>query len=256
MKIAKVVGFCLAVMLLASPVWAANGLVGLGAGVIPDYEGSEDYQATPLLMVKYTYDSGRYVYLKGTNLKFNLLADQAYSVGPVVNYRFGRDDVDNNKVDAMDKIDDSLELGAFAAAKFGSLMLEVEYLAGVTGGTKSHLMTATASYKLQPSDTLTITPGVFTTFAGREYLDTHFGVNASNVGSSGLPYYNDADKNAFKDVGANITVHMTPWENWGVMGIASVSTLLGDVKDSPIVDDEGSATQWFAGLMATYRWKK
>jgi len=256
MKMAKVYGFYLAMMLLTSTVWAAEGLVGLGAGVVPDYEGSEDYEATPLLMVKYTYDSGRYVYLKGTNLKFNLLSDQVFSFGPVVNYRFGRDDVNNNKVDAMENIDDAVELGAFAAVKIGNLTLEAEYLGEVKGDADSHLGTATATYKMQPSDTLTITPGVFTTFAGKEYLSTYFNVTPSNVGQSGLPYYDKADKNAFKDVGANVTVHMTPWQNWGIMGLASVSTLLGDAKDSPIVDKEGNATQWFAGLMATYRWQQ
>lgn len=55
MKIAKVCGFCLAMMLLTSTVWAANDLVGLGAGIVPFYEGSGDCEATPLLMATYRW---------------------------------------------------------------------------------------------------------------------------------------------------------------------------------------------------------
>lgn len=248
-------GVCLMLLVASGPAWAVKGMVGLGVGMAPDYQGSDDYKAAPMLMFKHDYDSGRFVKLYGTNLKVNLLADKTFSFGPVVNYRFGRDDVDNNRVDAMKDIDDSLELGAFASYRIDNLTLGLEFLADVSGEVDSKLLTATADYRFQVTDTLAITPGLYATYAGKEYLDTFFGVNPGNVGTSGLPYEN-ISSNGFKDVGANVTAHLTPWQNWGLMGVVSVSTLVGDAKDSPVVDDEGDATQWFAGVMATYRWSR
>ena len=54
-----------------------------------------------MLMLRGHYDSGRYFALVGTNLKVNLLASKTYSLGPVFNYRVGRDDVYNDRVDDM-----------------------------------------------------------------------------------------------------------------------------------------------------------
>ena len=94
MKISRLVGLLLALLLAVSPVWALDGMVGLGVGMAPDYEGSEDSTGVPLFLFQHNYDSGRFFKLNGPNLKVNLLADNQFSLAPVLNYRFERDDVD------------------------------------------------------------------------------------------------------------------------------------------------------------------
>jgi outer membrane scaffolding protein for murein synthesis (MipA/OmpV family) len=113
---------------------------------------------------------------------------------------------------------------------------------------------ATAGYRWKAMPELTLTPGVFLTYADSDYMDTYFSVDAGNVGGSGLPYYS-ADS-GLKDVGVNLIAHYTPWEKWGIMGLVSYKALLNDAKDSPIVDDEGNDKQFTVGLMVTYRWSK
>ena len=39
----------------------------------------------------------------------------------------------------------------------------------------------------------------------------------------------------------------------GLMGILGYLRLTGDAKNSPIVDIEGDASQYFGGIMATYQ---
>ena len=85
-------------------------------------------------------------------------------------------------------------------------------------------------------------------------MDTYFGVNQDNRGSSGLPDFK-ADS-GFKDAGISLIVDYTPWEQWGIMGLLSYSALLNDAKDSPLVDDKGNDKQMSFGLMGTYRWGK
>ena len=257
MKISRLVGLLLALLLAASPVWALDGLVELGVGMAPDYEGSEDTTGVPMFMFQHNYDSGRFFKLMGPNLKVNLLANKQYSLGPVLNYRFERDDVDNDRVDDMDKVDAAFEAGVFGGVNINNVLLGVELLADVSDEHDGFLAQVNAGYRWKATPELTITPGVFLTYADDDYMDTYFGVNSGNRGSnlpSSLPDYS-ADS-GLKDVGLNLVAHYTPWEQWGIMGMFSYKALLNDAKDSPIVDDEGDDKQVMLGLMVTYRWSR
>jgi outer membrane protein len=238
--------------LLAAPAWATEHSIGLGAGFTPDYEGSDDYQGVPLLMLKGRYDSGRSFALTGTNLRVNIVPSHDYSFGPILNYRHGRDDVENDRVDAMEDIDAAFELGFYGSINLNSWLLSAEFLADVSGEHDGMLGKASIGYRWKVSTDLAVIPRVFTTYADGDYMETYFGVNQGNRGTSGLPGYS-ADK-GFKDAGVNLAVDYTPWEKWGISGLVSYSALLGDAKDSPIVDDEGDDQQLFFGVMGTYRW--
>jgi outer membrane protein len=229
-------------------------MVGLGAGVAPDYEGSDDTTGVPMFMFNYNYDSGRFVKLNGPNLKVNLLADKSYSLGPVLAYRMKRDDVDNNQVDAMEKVDAALAAGIFGGVDINNFLLGLEVLADVSGKDTGVTAQATAGYRWKAMPALTITPGIFTTYASDDYMESYFSVDSSNRGSSTLPNYS-ADA-GLKDVGINLVASYTPWEQWGIMGLFSYKTLINDAKDSPLVDDVGNDKQLSAGLMVTYRWGK
>ena len=242
----------LAFSLFAAPAWAMEHTIGLGAGFAPDYEGSEDYQGVPMLLLKGSYDSGRSFNLTGTNLRVNVVPSKVYSFGPVLNYRMKRDDVDNSRVDAMKDVDAAFEAGVYAGVDINSWLLGAEFLTDVSDEHDGTLAQLSAGYRWKATADLTITPKAFATYADENYMDTYFGVNADNRGSSGLPDF-EADS-GFKDAGVNLVVNYTPWRQWGIMGVLSYSALLNDAKDSPLVDDEGDDKQMYFGLMGTYRW--
>ena len=133
MKLTKIF-FCLmfALCIAAGPVLAAQHTVGVGAGFAPEYEGSDDYQGVPMLMLTGKYDSGRSFSLLGTNLRVNVLASNKFQFGPILNYRMGRDDVDNKVVDRMKDIDDAVEAGAFVLANFDDVLLGVDFLMDIS----------------------------------------------------------------------------------------------------------------------------
>jgi len=245
--------FCLmfVLCLAVSPALAAQHTVGLGAGFAPDYEGSDDYQGIPMLMLTGKYDSGRSFALMGTNLRVNVLPDNKFQLGPILNYRMGRDDVDNDAVDRMKDIDDAVEAGAYVLANLDNVLLGVDFLMDVSGEHDGMLVQGNVGYKWKASDALVITPNLFLTYADDDYMETYFGIDSGNVGTSGLPHF-QADS-GLKDFGARVVASYTPWEKWGIMGVAAYSSLLNDAKDSPVVDDEGDDAQAFFGLMATYR---
>ena len=243
----------LALLVTVSPALAAQHTFGLGAGFAPDYEGSDDYQGVPMFMLSGKYDSGRSFALMGTNLRVNLLASDTFQLGPILNYRMGRDDVDNKAVDRMRDIDDAVEAGIYALATIDSWLFGVDFLADVSDEHDGMLLQGNVGYKWKLSDALVVTPNLFLTYADDDYTDTYFGVNDGNVGTSGLPYY-EAD-GGLKDFGARVVANYTPWERWGIMGIVSYSSLLNDAEDSPVVD-QGDDAQMFFGLMGTYRWSR
>jgi outer membrane protein len=224
----------------------------VGAASVPDYEGSDDSRVVPMLMLKGRYDSGRSFSLLGTKLKVNLVPSTTYSFGPVLNYRMGRDEVDNDRVDAMKDIDPAFEAGIYGGVDIRSWQLGVELLSDVSGEHDGMLAQVSAGYNWKATEHLSIFPKIYTTYADDDYMDTFFGVDDANRGSSGLPDY-DAD-GGLKDVGLNLIVNYTPWLHWGLTGVLSYSTLLNDAKDSPLVDDEGNDRQVYFGLMGTYRW--
>ncbi len=244
----------LSTLLLAGTAWATKGTVGLGVGMTPDYEGSDETEAVPMFMFSHRYDSGRFVSLMGPNMKVNLLANKQYSLGPVLNVRMGRDDVENNRVDRMKDIDDAFEVGVFGAVDVNDLLLGIELLSDVSDTSDGFTAQATAGYRWKAMPDLVITPGAFVTYANSDYMDTYFSVNDSNRGTSGLPDFSAGS--GLKDVGIRVSAHYTPWVNWGIMGMFSFKTLLGDAEDSPIVDIEGDDKQITLGVMATYRWGK
>ena len=249
----KIVMLLLSIMfLISSNCFALQHSLGVGVGVTPDYEGSEDHQVIPMLMLSGRYDSGRSFSLAGPKLKVDLLPNRNYSIGPVVNYNMGRSDVDNSQVDAMKDIDGTLEAGVWCGINYNNWNFGLELLKDILDEHSGMRVQASAGYRWKATDQLSIIPGVSFTYADEDYMQTFFGVKSSNRGGSTLPDYS-ADS-GLKDVGAKILANYTPWVKWGLTTILSYTMLLNDAKDSPLVDGQGDDKQMFFGLMATYSW--
>ncbi|MGD8250773.1 MAG: MipA/OmpV family protein, partial [Desulfobacterales bacterium] len=104
-------------LIASSPVSAMEASIGLGAGFGPDYEGSDDYNALPAWQGAVRWDSGQNVQLFGPILKANLLPTQHWELGPMLQYIPERDNVDNNAVDKLKTVDDSLMMGIYGVWK-------------------------------------------------------------------------------------------------------------------------------------------
>ena len=112
-------GLAVAVLILPVEAKAQDWKFSLGAGVgaAPDYEGSEDYEAVPVLIAR-AAQGNRFVELFGTTLRANLLGGPVLQAGPVLVYRPERDDVDSDAVDDLDDVDEAIELGGFVGLSY------------------------------------------------------------------------------------------------------------------------------------------
>lgn len=237
-----------------------GGIVVFGGVGNPDYEGSNDYEGNPGLISRYTWQSGRYVGFGGTpepgraiRLEANLIPEsrsKTWKVGPLVQYRLGRDGVEDSQVDKMADIDDAVELGFFVGEERGPMYLGMTFVADVSGEYDGYQVALEGRFKKPITPRFGLIFGADITYANSDYMETYFGVSPSDAIRSGLSTYTPDGE--FKDVGFAMAAIYQPGANWGLIGFVKYNLLLGDAENSPLVNDEGQKHQATAGLGITY----
>lgn len=239
----------------AASKWSV--LVGAGGAYAPDYEGSDDYEIQPLPFVSIVYDD--FIFIQGPSLGLNLInfegpfGEDRIKAGPIARYGFGRDEDDNNALDGLGDIDDSIEVGGFVNYEVGIWSAGLAVVQDVGGGHEGLLAEATTGIAVPLTDQLRSSLEASASWADSSYMDTYFGISSSQSAKSGLQRF-DADA-GFKDVAITLGLDYMFTESIGLSGRAQYKRLIGDAADSPIVDDEGSEDQFFTGLFLTYRFR-
>ncbi len=67
---------------VASIATAADISIGGGAGMAPDYEGSDDYKFVPIPFANLALENGMFVNLQGLTVKANLIPSQTWRLAP------------------------------------------------------------------------------------------------------------------------------------------------------------------------------
>lgn len=245
---------------LAIEVPDINNFVGGGIGIVPDYVGSDDYTvgAAPVARIQIG-KSERFAKLTITELTVNVLDNKQWSLGPLLNYRLGRDDVDDDAVDRMREIDDSLEVGAFGGWTWISqndprarLSASLSAKQDVTDGHDGYLIDASVRYFTPLSRSFVLSFGGGTTYGSSDYMDAFFGVDTRDAATTGLSQFSASD--GFRDARLSLMAIQSLSINWHLSGGIVYSRLLGDAADSPVVDDRGDENQYFVGFGAVYAW--
>jgi len=227
----------------------------------PDFEGSDDLEVFPIGSLRYWTGSGEYLELVGARssgsaarLAFNVVDGSSFDgveFGPMLQYRFERDDVDSTAVELLGKVDAAIEAGVFFKV---DLVEDIKFTGAVAKDVSDKHDGSTIEIGLEhtstPIDTLRLTTGIASTWASNDYANAYFAVTAAGAAASGLTQY-DPDS-GFKDVGLRVNaVWAGPgagWEHLRILGLVSWFRMIGDAKDSPIVSDEGNDNQLFGGL--------
>lgn len=239
----------LALLLLALPATAdpLTGSTTLGVVILPEYEGSDRFQTLPLIGAKLNFGT-RYIELQGTSLRANLLTSPALEAGPLLTYRFGRDQGDI----ALPEVEDALELGAFLAYTLpigqGALRLSADLTQDVGDSHGGWVGTLGAGYGRALSDRLSLSATLSATVVSDDYADSFFSVTPAGAATSGLAAY--TARGGLKDIGLDIGISHALSERTSLDGFVSYRRLLGDFADSPVTR-AGSADQITLGLALT-----
>jgi MipA family protein len=250
----------------ASQVQATEYTVGVGAGVAPEYEGSQHYELEPRWSVKAVDLWGEQTYAwlmhhdpsfeeaADTNFRSNFLNDENWRLGISGQYVAKRNDVSNNAVDSLHSADSSTMLGVLAGYDFP---LTGERTLGLEVNTRydfinsnGYLITPGISYVTPLAPNWTFSMRLDGTYASGDYMSNYFGISQASANRSELHQF---DANAgFKDASLSAAAIWHFAQNWDFTAFARCERLLGDAADSPITH-KGDANQFSTGLMVNLR---
>jgi outer membrane protein len=226
-------------------------IIGGGGAYAPDYEGSDDYEFQPFPFASIVYDD--FIFIEGTSLGANLVNYDGFKAGPIARYRFGRDEDDNNALDGLGDVNDSIELGGFLKYEIGIWSAGLTVGQDVAGGHDGLIAEATAGVAFPLCENLRSSLEASVSWVNGNYMETYFGISPKQSLKSGLSQF--GAEAGFKDVGITLGLDYMFTGSIGIGGRVQYKRLLGDAADSPIVDDEGSADQIFSSLFLTYRFR-
>ena len=230
--------------------------LGAGAGAAPDYEGSDEYELVPLwnLRVANLYHPKTYVQVLGPRLRSNFLPSDRWRLGLSGQFIKERDDVENEQVDELEKVDPSFMLGAIAGYDFFAdpqqdLVLEVEARQDVAND-NGFLATVRGVYGSRLTERWRLDASLGSTWASEDYMSSYFGIDAGDAARSGLDPFS-ADE-GFKDVSFGGALTYRLFERLSISALANYTRLIDDAEDSPVVDDAGDENQFFGGALVNY----
>lgn len=235
--------------LRVAPAWSLT--IGAIGAVRPDYEGSDDYGflGAPLIDLRYR-DT---VFLSSRDgLGVTALRIGGFTAGPLLRYRFGRDQDDNDALRGMGDVGGTVEAGGFLRWQEGSWVLAVNAAQGINGGGhRGATVFASLGYGGRLAERWRFSLGPSVTWASGNYMESFFGVTPDQSRRSGYAVYSPGA--GVKDVGFGGTLTWRVTEQAALTAIAEVKELLDEAADSPLVDRAGSSTQGFLGLALSYR---
>lgn len=235
------------------PVWQIG--IGAGAMVQPDYEGSDDYTVKPVPMINISYRDR--VFLEGPSLGANLLnlsgprPGDRLQAGPLLRYQMGRDQGDNDALRGLGDVDGSFEVGGFVNYGIGPFSAGLTAMQDVGDGHEGLTVELKGGYQHSFDESWSLRAEVSATWADDRYTQSYFGIDAAQSARSGYRQYNA--EAGFKDVGLSLGLDYALSDSWAITGQVGYARLLGDAADSPIVDGEGSANAFTAGILVGYR---
>ena len=239
--------------------------IGAGAAYIPDYEGSDDYRVIPAAAIRGRV-GGISFFTRATYLYVDVIPRGSgkleFDVGPIVGVRLNRTGkIKDDFVDLLPDRKTAFEVGGFAGVTYhgltnpyDALSFRVDVVKDLGNAHESTVFTPTIDFGTPLSRTTYVGASLSAEWAGGGYADYYYSITPADALVSGLPAY-DAD-GGFKSwrlgllVNQSITGDLT--HGLSVFGTGSYSRLSGDFKDSPIVDDRGSAGQWLAAVGLAY----
>ncbi|MGY5956445.1 MipA/OmpV family protein [Kosakonia sp. BK9b] len=250
-----------ALALLATPTLAAEQqqatalTLGGGVNVAPRYSGSDKSHATTALVLDYSMANGFFISSTRGIGYGNTLGKLNFSAA--LSYRAGRKDHNADSGSVSSGSDELRGMGDVKGSAIGvptlgykvagwlNLQLQAEVpLSERSNGTALHFGITSPLYtSAKNSVTLALTGNWGTS----QYMQTYYGVSASQSAASGFAQYDAGSGMYAYDMNIDWTYKLTP--DWSIVTTAGYTQLTGDARNSPIVQRKSSPT---GSLMVTY----
>lgn len=235
-----------------------SGFVAAGTGILPEFDGAADYQVIP--MVAGQVNKGNYyIATRGLGLVANVIDSPHFNAGPVLRFRFGRDDdIDNARLARLDAIDDAFEAGGFISAvsrdnmkRGDNFEVALSLTQDVAGGHDGMIGELSANYMVPLSRDFRLGLSADLTYQDDDYTDAYFSISPMESARTGLQSYNA--QGGLNSAGLGVQGIYSFNQRWGLFTMLQYDRLLADAADNPIVEQEGSPNQMLGVVALTYR---
>ena len=240
--------------------------LGVGGAVIPDYEGSDDYEIIPAAAIRGKL-GGISFSTRGTYLFVDLIPSSGsrvkFDAGPIAGFRVNkRRHIDDDIVELLPRTRTAFEAGGFAGVSLHgvtnpydtlSVRLDVTHAFNAYKGTN---FAPNIEFSTPLSRTTYAGLSVGAEFVGNKYADYYYTITPVDSLVSGLPVF-DADggmKHWKAGLLLNQSITGDLLHGLSIFGAGQYSRLVGDFKRAPIVAGRGSANQWVGAVGLAYTW--
>ncbi|OBV11636.1 MipA/OmpV family protein [Erythrobacter dokdonensis] len=246
--------------------------VGLGAGLVPTYAGSDNFQFFPLPLVVGRV-GGVGIRPSAAGLTLDFLSPQptlvsrkkkpTVSLGPTFRFRNDRAvDSGDDVVNAAGRLDNALEVGVNAGLSFPGVFNRLDSLTvsanvrwDVLGAHEGRVIEPGVTYATPIGRGMLVQVGATAEFIDDNFADYYFSVSPAQSAASGLPVFSaDGGLNRIGTL-AIVTVDLDGNAlNGGlnVYGLTGYSRMLGDGADNPYTALRGDPNQFLVGLGLGY----
>jgi outer membrane protein len=219
-------------------------ILGGGAIIAPKFEGAKDVKVIPVPLFKARFADRVNVDPLGVSVE--VLQTESFTLAARGGYELGRDDGDDRHLRGLGDVNAGGVVGATAAYALGPVKFTAA-LDKTVGGSEGLLaiVGAEATGVFGP---VILSAAASATWADDNHMEAYFGVTRRQSARSGLSRYQAEAGIKRVDVQASATYLID--EHWLLRGQAGLGYLVGDAKDSPIVEKKAQPS---AMLMVGYR---
>lgn len=219
--------------------------VGYGLGLTPDYEGSDDFRFLNVPLMEINFRNK--LVLQGTKIRYNLLTHELFRAGPLINYKFGREEKRNSALTGMGDEKDALEAGMFFDGRYKGFIYsgDIRHGMGSGLGISGRFIFGHGIYQ---DEKFMAVAALQMKWGGDATNRELFGVTAEQSISTGIAAF-DPD-GGLSSAGLNFYGRYQVGENMRLEGLIGLTRITGKAADSPLVRDFGSRNQFMMGFGA------
>lgn len=235
--------------------------VGAAGLLTPAFQGSRDYAFSVVPDVRLRYRERLFASVP-EGLGFNVVTrsprENGWKLGPLVKYRFGRDEDGrgpftvaggSRALRGLGDVGGAAELGGFVDYRLGAAQARVELRHGL-GGHEGLVADLQLDY-IASVGPLRLSVGPRLTLASAGYLGAYFGVGSSQAARSGLPEYRPGGGLVSYGLGGRAILPLVG--GLSATLFAGYERLGGPAAGSPLVRLRGSPDQAVVGLGLGWR---
>lgn len=241
--------------------------IGVAGGVVPSYEGSNDYviAAVPVVRARVSRIN---ISVRGNRAWADLVPTPGgpgwdFQLGPIAQVNFNRSAaIVDPRVRLLPHRKMAVELGGYVGlgkqgvitSDYDRLNVSVAAVHDVVGSHGSYVITPSIDYSTPLSTRSFIALSLSADYMGEGYADAYYSIDVAGSAASTLPAF-DAVK-GWKDwnlsaLGAvSVTGDLT--HGLAIIGGVNYRRLLGDASASPVTSVAGSPSQWTGLLGLAY----